>query len=487
LIREASLSPAPILEAVQGYRGSIIDVDAQRVWGPDEFAAFRETLAARLRQAGLRPGGRVLVALPNGPLFVAALAAILACEGSPLLVHHKAPAAELLRYAQRFCADFVACEPDETALPADLLAQTTEIVVGDTALRWAELRPTARTGLGPLLRGVPLHPTSGSTGLPKVAIRPGFAAMEEARHYAATLSIDAGDAILAVPPMSHAYGYGMCVMVPLLTGANIVSLRSFSITAVRRALELHRVTVFPAAPAMLAVLSFSGRMDLRDVRWVLTAGATLTRRTAEHFHETTGAHCCPLYGTTETGGITIATAAEGRDLDGRVGPPMEGVSVRVRQQPDAPPVAPDVGKLHVRSSSMMTGYLDDQGQVSVPLDEGWFGTGDLARIADDGTIHLRGRDSEVINVAGLKVTPCEVEEVIGQMPGVREVKVYGGTHRSGTDVVKAAVALEQGVTAADVRAHCQRQLVYFKRPQTVTVVDALPRNAAGKIMRDALP
>ena len=135
----------------------------------------------------------------------------------------------------------------------------------------------------------------------------------------------------------------------------------------------------------------------------------------------------------------------------------------------------------------MNAYLDERGELSQAVDDGWFDTGDLAQIADDGTIHLRGRGSEVINVSGLKVVPCEVEEAIATLPGVLEVKVYAGQHRSGSQLVKAAVAVEHGVSAADIRAHCEQQLVYYKRPQVVTLVDALPRNPAGKIIRDQLP
>ncbi len=98
------LSAAPILEAAERYRGTFVDLDASRVVGPDEFAAARESLAAALRRQGLHPGDRVLMAMPNGPAFVATLTAILACEGSPLVVHAKTPAAELQRYAQRFGA-----------------------------------------------------------------------------------------------------------------------------------------------------------------------------------------------------------------------------------------------------------------------------------------------------------------------------------------------------------------------------------------------
>jgi acyl-CoA synthetase (AMP-forming)/AMP-acid ligase II len=135
----------------------------------------------------------------------------------------------------------------------------------------------------------------------------------------------------------------------------------------------------------------------------------------------------------------------------------------------------------------MAGYLDDRGRITVASPDGWFETGDLARIEADGTIHLRGRDSEVINVSGLKVVPCEVEEILAALPGVVEVKVYAGRNRSGTQAVKAAVAVENGMTVDDLRAHCDRHLVYYKRPNAITLVDALPRTPAGKIDRQRLP
>lgn len=479
------LSPAPILEAVERYRGTIVDLDAGREMTGDEFARARVRLTALLADAGLAPGDRVIVAVPNGPLFIAALAAVLAGEGAPLLLHYKTPVGELRRYAQRFGVRFLIYEPAECADCEELIAASVDHdFAGLAAVRFAALDVPDAMLDGPLLRGVPLHPTSGSTGLPKIALRPGFAALEEARHYAATLAIDEDDTILAIPPMSHAYGYGMCVMVPLLTGASLVTTRKFSAKLIYSALEQRPVTVVPTVPAMLDVLSFGRGADLRRARWVLTAGAMLPRRAAEQFREKTGVTACPLYGTTETGGISVATAADGRDVDGRVGPAMAGVSVRV-SAPTAENGGDALGRLCVRSSSMMAGYLDDRGEIlSVP--DGWFETGDLARI-EDGVICLRGRDSEVINVSGLKVVPCEVEEAITTLAGVVEVKVYAGEHRSGTQIVKAAVAVENGLTAADIRAHCEQLLVYYKRPQVVTLVDALPRTPTGKIHREQLP
>lgn len=284
------LSPAPILDAVERYRGTIVDVDTGWVVSSDELARIRESLAIAMRRQGLMPGDRVVMAMANGPMFIAALTSILACEASPLLVHSKTPHAELARYAGRFGARFLATDPPEEPAAAPSAPWAVDLALSDVArLRFGTFDVADAPTWGPELRGVPLHPTSGSTGLPKIALRPGFAAMEEARHYAATMSIDADDTITAVPPMSHAYGYGTCVMVPLLTGANIVSTRRFSVKLLHQALEQYPISILPTVPAMLDVLSFGSSMDLRSLRWVLAAGAILPRRPAEQFTLKTGA------------------------------------------------------------------------------------------------------------------------------------------------------------------------------------------------------
>jgi acyl-CoA synthetase (AMP-forming)/AMP-acid ligase II len=135
----------------------------------------------------------------------------------------------------------------------------------------------------------------------------------------------------------------------------------------------------------------------------------------------------------------------------------------------------------------MAGYVARSGLDVSPFHEGWFRTGDLAEQSAAGTVCLKGRENDVINVAGLKVIPREVEDVICLLPGVAEVKVYPGTYPSGSQYVKAAVVAEGPVDAAAVRAHCQQNLVYYKRPERVVLLDALPRSAAGKIVREQLP
>ncbi|MBX3438775.1 MAG: long-chain fatty acid--CoA ligase, partial [Planctomycetaceae bacterium] len=300
--------------------------------------------------------------------------------------------------------------------------------------------------------------------------------------------IDATDVILAAPPMSHAYAYGMCVMVPLVSGASVVSLRAFKAASVHHALREFDVSLFPAVPAMLDVLTFglAGNVSAPR-RAVLSAGSPLPQRTAARFQKAFGVDVRPLYGTTETGGISVGFADAGMRCDGAVGPAMAGVDIEVRPHPGAAGSGADAGMLYVRSSSMMAGYVDESGIDDTPLDDEWFKTGDLARLDDDGEIRLLGRDSEVINVSGMKVVPLEVEQVIAASAGVVAVKVYPGRRRSGEQFVQAAMVLESGTTVDAVRRHCAEHLVYYKRPERMHPVESLPRSPSGKILIQQLP
>jgi long-chain acyl-CoA synthetase len=487
----ANLSPEPILRAAESYRGSIVDVDRSLVFDWGALARARDNLTKQLKAAGLAVDDRVIVAVSNGAPFLTALTAILACEAAPLLVHAQTPPSELKRTALRHGARYIVGDLcDDRSL--ETVSAGIQVITCEPWLRLAcaEIDPAEPGFVSPSLPlgGVPLHPTSGSTGTAKVALRPGECAVAEAEHYIETLGITPHDAILALPPMSHAYGYGMCAMVPLVSGATIVCMSRFHAPQVRRALRDQPITIFPAAPAMLDALSFGTGVQLHNrMRWVLSAGSLLSERTAREFKDKTGMTVRPLYGTTETGGISVATDAETLHSPGHVGSPMKGVSVQVRATQDSAALGEGVGRLSVQSSSMMAGYLRHDERIAVPMVDGWFETGDLAKLGTASEICLKGRESEVINVCGMKVVPSEVEEVLAGLPNVREVKVYSGQLRSGSQIVKAAVAADGTIDVSWIRAYCEQHLVYYKRPQIITLVDSLPRSPAGKILRDQLP
>ncbi|MCA9042525.1 MAG: long-chain fatty acid--CoA ligase, partial [Planctomycetaceae bacterium] len=352
--------------------------------------------------------------------------------------------------------------------------------------RWNEEDPTFEKGF-PILPGVPLHQTSGTTGVPKIAVRPGPCAVAEAEHYIQTASISGDDRILAVPPMSHAYAYGMCVMVPLLSQADVVCLSRFDVGQVFKVFEEERITIFPAVPAMLDLMCLGSRELLqRSPKTVFCAGAPLSERTARIYEERSGVVVKKLYGTTETGGISITMSEAEAKRTGCVGPPMEGVRSEVCVPTEAS-LGEGVGTLRIKSSSMMAGYLSQSGIDRSPVMEGWFETGDLAYQDEHGANHLQGRQTEVINVGGLKVVPSEVEAVLAQLPEVRELKVYAGTNRDGSQFVKVAIVPDGILDRKRLVEHCRQHLIYYKHPQKVIFVEQLPKTASGKVILNELP
>ena len=485
------LSPDPLLGAIDGYRGTIYDLDRGCAVTASEFHRAQHALASRIRDLGLGEGDRVVVALANGPQFIAMLGAVLRCGGSPILAHVLTPPAELKRTALRFGARFVTCDAWTEADMADVsIAVSPVSETGWLQALWSTIDETDPAFIDsyPALPGVPLHQTSGTTGVPKVAIRPGATAVAEATHYIDTIGIDESDSVIVVSPMSHAYAYGMGVMVPMLSGADIVSMQKFQSRLAFGAFAESLATIFPAVPAMLDVMLFGAGDRLKNSpRKVFAAGAPLPERVARTYREKSGTLVRPLYGTTETGGISVGVEDRDALITGCVGTPMNGVCIEARSsESSASENAEHLQTLYVRSTSMMAGYLSPTGIDRSPLVDEWFQTGDLSRIDEHNAIHLRGRITEVINVGGMKVVPSEVAEVITSFPGVLEAKVYAGSSPSGTQFVKAAV-VAQGVDSAEIRTYCAEQLIYYKRPSAVLMVDALPKTPSGKVILSELP
>lgn len=485
------LTPKTLLDLFENYAGSYHDLDRDLKLDGAQLRAARDALIAGLGHRQVRSGARVLLALGNGPGFISAFIAVLSVGGSPVLVHVDTPPAEIVRLSSAYDAHFALCD----AWTENDLSPVSESVsdlqfAPDAHLTLAKVRqPSGEEPRRlPAIVGMPLHPTSGTTGIPKLAARHGIAAIAEARHYQQAMGIGPEDTILCVVPMSHAYGFGTSAIMPLTSGASLISSRRFQPHAVFRTLRNYSITTFPAVPAMLHLLLVASRGPIEGLpRRVLSAGAPLAEHTAREFFEKNGQTAWSLYGSTETGGICVDVEAPPDAAPGSVGPKLDPVSVEIIPLPDSSDWKPGIGRISIKSPSMMAGYLTPEGIDASTIHEGWFQTGDLGFIDPAGRVHLVGRESEVVNVFGMKVIPSEVESVIRDFPGVTDVKVYAGQHRSGSQIVKAAVAGPASLDLAGLREHCAAHLVAYKRPEIIIPVEALPRTPTGKIIKEQLP
>jgi acyl-CoA synthetase (AMP-forming)/AMP-acid ligase II len=483
------LSPTPLLDLVENYAGSILDFDRNLTVDGPALRACRDELASALVKLGIKSGERILFRVGNGPGFVAGLAAVLSVGASPVLLHFETPPAELDRLAVNYGANYALCE-NWIASNATGTHSATPLRPGSwdqIACVRIETEPSATERL-PRIPSVPLHPTSGTTGTPKVAVRHTRAAIAEAANYQETMNVTADDTIFCAVPMSHSYGFGAGPMLTLVSGARLVSCRRFNPHHVLQACARETITLFPSVPAMLHLLLVAAGAPVKGLpRRILSAGAPLPEQTARAFSDKMRQTISALYGSTETGGISVDIGSEPDGGDGCVGPPMRAVSVRISPMEESAALKEVVGRVAVKLPSMMAGYLSEEGIDDSCLADGWFLTGDLGFLDERRRVHLVGRESDVINVFGLKVIPSEVEEVILDFGSVTDVKVYAGRHRSGSQIVKAAVAGPKSLDIAALREHCAKQLVGYKRPEVITHLEALPRTPTGKIIADRLP
>lgn len=472
------MSRNALLQALDRFAGSVHDLATGETLSADALRGQCDHLLREPAIAGLRLGEPVVLAVPNGPSFFSSLLSLLRAGAAPILMHSEANAAEIGRMAER-CGARVAVTSFGRA------------AVGDA---WNRMRAdsqncafwevnAAEVCLVPELTGVCLHPSSGSTGSPKVAVRPPDCAVAEATHYIETIGINSSDRILCTTPLSHAYAYGLCFVVSLLSSARILTMPAFSPRLAVRAIGAHGVSILQSVPTMFDVLARFWPSDLPGPQKTFAAGAQLSGKVAQRFENACGVRIRSLYGTTETGGISIAS---GSFVDG-VGRPMAGVETTLRML-DATEFGRPLGALRIRSSSMMAGYLNGSVVSSGTDEAGWFETGDLAEIDEQGAIHLAGRQSDFINVFGMKVDPAEVESAIASHQKVNEVKVYRGQHGSGSEAVFAAVVSQDGFCdMEEIRRHTASLLSAHKCPHKIYFLPALPRSSVGKILPGKLP
>lgn len=426
--------------------------------------ALARAAGAVLRELSLPERAVVGLAVANGPGFLASLLALQRARCATLLLDAQTPKNESLRIVTALgAAALFRCRTGWPRGP-----EAWELTATD-APQPLHLPDVAVVKL-----------TSGSTGAPRGIATPAEALIADDAALASTMGILNDDRLLATIPMSHSYGLSSLVMPALMRGTLLITPGDGVFDPLATAAQTG-ATVFPTVPAVLdALLRLAEPPPCPEsLRLVLTAGAPLSPVTASRFRETFGLPVHVFYGASECGGICYdreGTAGE----RGTVGTPVDGVRIALES---AEP-AIDAGVLVVHSAAVAAGYVpegDDR------LGNGRFVAGDLAAWRD-GELVLRGRVDDLINIKGKKVNPREVEAVVAQLPGVREVAVVGVPlpDRSG-ELLRAIIACPPGgLTAVEVLAWCRPRLAPHKVPRSVVLVPELPRTSRGKLDRAQL-
>ena len=447
-------------------------------------------VAAVLRRRGLEPGDRLAVQLSNRLEFIDLF---LGCVRSGLIV---VPINVL--YREREIAHIVADAQPKAIVATE--AQRGLFPAGSTVIDVDELTREAETATVAATGGVPrpvidgdapaaIVYTSGTTGRSKGAVltHDNFAA--NAAALVTCWRITSADRYLAVLPLFHVHGLGNGVCAWLASGCLMRLTERFEAAKALDWFQDFQPTLFFGVPTVYVRLLELPAGEARAIgartRLFVSGSAPLPPQVLEQFRERFGHTILERYGMSETLMLT-SNLLEGERRAGTVGYPLPGVSLSVRDRHGQPVAAGDVGEVWVKGPTVSPGYWANPEATAKAFRDGWFTTGDVGELDAAGCLTLRGRATELIISGGFNIYPREIEEVLLEQPGVREAAVVGAPDARRGEVPVAYVVTEPGVDLDALRDRCAASLASFKTPRAVHRVEALPRNAMGKLQKHLL-
>lgn len=492
--------------------------------------------AAYLQSLGLQPGDRVALMMPNVPQYVAAVAGVLRAglvvvNVNPLytpreLAHQlNDSGAKALLILENFAATFaeVAAQVpvrhvivtglgDSLGLLKGLLVNTVvrhvrkmvppyhlpQAVRWGTALsRGADCRFTpARPGPDDI---AVLQYTGGTTGVSKgaVLLHRNLVANVlqcEAWYQPALGKIPAGEQIVTICalPLYHIFGFNTNLMLGLrMGGCNILIPNPRDLPAVLKTLSTERFHSFPAVNTLFNALVH--HPDFKTVDWShlkisVGGGMAVQQATAKLWLEKTGCPICEGYGLSETSPVAAANPVDTDTFTGAIGLPLPDTELRLLDDQGQDVEHGQPGEIAIRGPQVMAGYWqrpDETADVMTP--DGFFRTGDVGVMDERGFFRIVDRKKDMILVSGFNVYPNEVEDIVAQMPGVRECAVIGVPDEHSGEAVKVVIVkLDAAITEQDVRHWCESRLTGYKRPRLIEFREDLPKTPVGKVLRRML-
>ncbi|MDP1662855.1 MAG: fatty acid--CoA ligase family protein [Phycisphaerales bacterium] len=438
-----------------------------------ELASVVAARASCLREF-VRPRGVVVAVVPQAVDFVAWFCASIAAGVHFFPMHPQIAGPEARGAAAR--AGAVALIGGEGLGLEPGFAQISNEAVstdGASAERVASHRPPGAIVIG----------SSGTTGLPKLALRTSASLDADAAGIITGMGLTRNDRVVVATPLCHSYGVDLLVGT-LTAGASLRVVGRFDAETVAAELAAG-ATVLPGVPFIFEALARCSAARSRSLRLALSAGSPLPRGVRDGFFDVWGVEVGQLYGATELGTVSMDVPGTAGFDAASVGRPLPGVSMRIVDVEDANRLlgAGEEGQLAVRADSMLAAYLDGE----VPLTDGHLLTGDLATMDAEGRVRITGRLKLLIDVGAYKVNPLEVESVLGAHPEVVECVIVPIAASETVQRVRAVVVVRdrgRPHIAEDLREYLRDRLAPIKVPRVVELVDSLPRTTMGKVARD---
>ncbi len=487
--------PAMFLEVVRIYSDRPALVDGGRTITYRELGERVGRIAAQLRRIGVRKGERVALLLANGVEFVETYLGIasVGAIAVPLNVHYQEN--ELLYFVESCGLSVLVTVEEHAELCRRVLSGR---VPPPRLVMIAELRCEPGSVPAEPPAGIIVSPdaplmyqfSSGSTGQPKKIARTHRHVMIELDNLVQTFAFTPTDRFLGVAPFSHVNGLMRTLLACIRAGACLYPMPKFERRAVADLIEREAITVFIAVPFMFIMLSrgtVSGKpRNFSSIRWCVSASAPMPKHQNVLFHERFGFYVRQLYGSTETGTISINLDEDvGITLES-VGTALSGIEMAIFLEDGQPAPSGEMGEIAVKSASAIRGYEDLDDVNREVFRDGYFLTGDMGRMDGSGRVYLMGRKKLFINKGGYKISPIELQTLLEEHPKVEEAVVIGVPTQYGDENVKAFIVPSEPCDAIEIIEFCRGRIADFKIPSQIEFRNVLPKSPAGKVRMQLL-
>lgn len=486
--------------------GQILEKSAEQY--PDKLAltfqgnqlSYRELdeqvnkLARSLRRIGVRKGDKVGILMTNSIQFVLSYYAIARLGGVivPLNIMLKG---EELRYILDDAETKVLLTMDSYLKTVEGIRTELpklEHVIGDVQQLIAEeIGEKVEEEVDPRDIVIYLY-TSGTTGHPKGAMLSHYNLITNCEATKEHLELTNQDCFMCVLPMFHTFAATVCMNTPLYLGGTISIIETFIPANVLKALGEDKVTVFAGVPSMYTVLVNmdipEGKYDLSNLCLCISGGSSMPVEVLNRVENRFGVRITEGYGLSETSPVVTMNPPTEARKPGSIGIAIPGVEVKIFDDQDRELGMDEVGEIVIKGPNVMKGYYNLPEATEQAFGSGWFHSGDVGKIDQDGFIYIVDRKKDLVIVGGLNVYPREVEEVLYTHPAIAEAAVIGVPDELRGEAIKAVVALKQGqkATEKELIKYCRDRLATYKVPRYLEFRDSLPKTGTGKILKRAL-
>lgn len=452
-----------------------------------------QRVSGLLKSKGIEKGDRVCVMLPNVPHFPMVYYAILRLgaivvpmnvlltsreikhymtdSGAKLIVVWNDFAAEAVAASEETGVEVLTVDPGpflETVGASDPVEEVAEVAPDDTA--------------------VVLY-TSGTTGQPKGA---------ELTHHNIGTNVDSilglfspteGDVVFGGLPLFHIFGQTVSMNVVMKVGAELTLLPRFDPVKALEIIQRDKVTIFMGVPTMYAALLHTpdkDKFDISSLRLCVSGGAALPGEILKAFEKDFGSPIIEGYGLSETSPVATFGRLDMEQKPGTIGVPIGGVEVRLVDDDGKVVGVGKKGEIQIKGPNVMKGYWNMPEATAKAIDkDGWFSSGDIGTVDDDGYYAVVDRKKEMILRGGYNVYPREIEEVLYEYPAVKEAAVIGIPHDDLGEEIVAVVSLKDGesATSDEIKTFTKEQVAAYKYPRQIVIIDDLPKGPTGKIFK----